>query len=936
MPQVHVVTYRYSSHNSPELRFDSTGQADVVSKLIAEVGKRPLTESEKKVLESATINQQPWLEWAGKQEQHQRESFVVEPVALHIHERVSAQAIMRCASREDVQRDLFADPQQDYREAVQFYRHDVDWANRLILGDSLQVMASLAKRENLAGQVQMIYVDPPYGINYSSNFQPQMGNRNVKDREKDLTREPEMVTAYRDTWTLGVHSYLTYLRDRLIVARELLTESGSIFVQIGDENVHRIRAIMDEVFGDSNYVANIQFRTKIPLGTKHLAAVGDYVLWFAKKKDSLKYRKLLFGRDSGDGTQFKSVRSSDGHIRSMTKEEANGKVTLSDGESTCRGLDFVSAGRTETCVYDAEFEGQTYRTTSGKSWKTNQAGFLRLKKANRILGGKTSLSYLFLHDDYPVQEFSNMWVDTQGASEKSYVVQTSDKVIQRCLLMATDPGDLVLDPTCGGGTTAYVAEKWGRRWITIDTSRVALSLARTRILCASYPYYILADSQNGQQKEAEITRTVRRNEAVGENIRKGFVYERVPHITLKSIANNVEIDAIWERWQAVLEPLRESLNTVLKTTWKAWDIPLEADDAWSDTVKDLHEEWCQRRVDRQQEIDAAISAERKVEYLYDQPYVETGKVRVSGPFSVEGVRPEELSFGSDGVLDPTPNTFKEEEAYRGTRTKNISSYLTQMMQYLQLDGVTFLNNKKKMFAKRSLEALFEDSSGSLLHSHGCWDDAENVGVPTVAVSFGPKNGPITALQVEEAIREARRYEELVLAGFSFEAEASAVVKAAGHPKLRVHLAQIRPDLHEGMRGLLKNTPNSELFTAVGQPDIAIKATADGWVCSVLGVDIYDPVTNTVASTGADKIEAWFLDSDFDGRCFCVTQAFFPHADGWGKIAKALGSNADLDVFEAFKGTTSVPFERGQHGRIAVKVIDPRGNEVMVILSLGES
>ncbi|PSB53912.1 site-specific DNA-methyltransferase [filamentous cyanobacterium Phorm 6] len=626
----------------------------------------------------------PQLVWRGKDEQDWSDLVVSAP-PLYIQEKVHPKVIIedlrrqsqeRSNATQDTQLDLFADFNGLPKDATatEFYQHDANWTNRMILGDSLQVMASLAEREGLRGKVQCIYIDPPYGIKFNSNFQWSTTSRDVKDGKLDqITREPEQVKAFRDTWRDGIHSYLTYLRDRLTVARDLLTDSGSIFVQIGDENVHLVRSLLDEIFGSDNFIASIQFRTKIPLGTTYLAAVGDYIIWVAKNKSSLKYRKLLFNRASGDGTQFRAVRSSDGFIRPMTDSEANGDISLSNNESACRGLDLVSAGRTETCVFDASFEGKIFRTTSGKSWKTNQEGFLRLKKANRILAGKTSLSYLFLYNDYPAQEFSNMWVDTQGASNKSYVVQTSEKVIQRCILMATDPGDLVLDPTCGSGSTAYVAEQWGRRWITIDTSRVALALARARIMGARYPYYLLADSPAGQQKEAKINRTFPATNPTQGNIRLGFVYDRVPHITLKSIANNTEIDTIWETYQAKLEPLRAELNRELGKTWQEWEIPREVEATWSSKAQQLHGDWWQQRIARQKEIDASIAAKADQEFLYDKPYDDPKTVRVAGPFTVESISPHRVLAvdENDDLIDPQSKPESEETDFVSVILENL-------------------------------------------------------------------------------------------------------------------------------------------------------------------------------------------------------------------------------------------------------------------------
>ena len=1003
VPKAETVRYQYSEHLRPALRFDRSGRPDAFPGLIAKAGKQPLTEAEQRMLADALRTQRPWLEWAGKQEQDERGFFEVDPVALHIHERVSTQAIMRAVAREDVQRELFADPQQSYAEAVQFYRHDVDWANRLILGDSLQVMASLGRREDLAGKVQVIYMDPPYGIKFASNFQPQMGNRDVKDREQDLTREPEMVKAYRDSWTLGVHSYLTYLRDRLRAARELLTDDGAIFVQIGDENIHRVRCLLDDVFGDNNFVSLITFRTSVPLGATYVPGVCNYVLFYARNREQLKFRRVFREKAVGEGGAYNAYVLPSGEIRTMRKAESTGSVELPDRAQPFFNLSMLSAGTTRSCVYEMEAFGRKFNPGGGRSWKTNPEGFSRLVKAERIIPTESTLRYILLHSDYSVGELVDLWADVGSVLDKIYVVQTNIKVVERCLLMTSDPGDLVLDPTCGSGTTAYVAEKWGRRWITCDTSRVALSLARHRLMTSKFDYYRLRSV--GAEDVARNPNGTWLTDQTGEISGKATLdCEVVPHVTLGSIARNVSLDPIVAKHEPILARALEKLNiemagvgaavkeslvekliakhreqgaravteadrrrwllpdtesrliravqtrkplkgvtakqaedyrgAIPRGLWRAWEVPFDTDRDWPEPLQRALSAYRAARRDKLDEVNACIAANAEVEELVNKPKVVTAVVRVAGPFSVEGVRPEELSLGEDGLFDPTANEFEPGEADDDSTVRNAEAYLSQMVRHLWSDGVTFLNNRKKTFAE--IESLFEDSSASVIHAAGAWNEVGSEGDNTVAVSFGPQYGPVTVLQVEEAIREARQYEELVVAGFSFDAETFAVVEEPGHPKLRVHLAQIRPDLNEAMDGLLKVTPNSELFTVFGQPDVDVTETEDGWVCSLMGVEIYDPVKNTVLSAGAEKVAAWFLDSDFDGRCFCVTQAFFPDQNAWEKIARALGGSADPEAFEKLKGTTSLPFGKGKYARIAVKVIDPRGNEVMAIRTLGAS
>jgi adenine-specific DNA-methyltransferase len=589
-------------------------------------------------------------------------------------------------------------------------------------------------------------------------------------------------------------------------------------------------------------------------------------------------------------------------------------------------------------------------------------------------------------DDFSAVPISNMWTDTMGTADQDnlYVVPSPPKVIERCMLMSTRPGDLVLDPTCGGGTTAVVAEQWGRRWITCDTSRVALSLARQRLMTARLPYYqlrpITVDDEQGNPNGAWLTDPS--GHVPGKVTLKCMT---VPHITLKSIARNTALDPILKRHTLTLAAHLTELNAALKLVtpdlrqmlvckcadkqkregkkavtdadrrrwilppahrdkstrltvnvdfngWYDWEVPFDADPDWPKPLQDALVVYRKAWRAKMDEVNACIRANAEPEELVDKPEILNDIVRVTGPFTVEGVRPEELSLGEEGLFDPTPNEFEAgEEPFDPGGDQNVQSYLTQMLQHLRIDGVTFLDNRRRRFSR--LETLFEDSSGSLIHAEGAWDGVEGGAPNTVAITFGPQHGPVTALQVEEAIRAAKRYDELVIAGFSFDAEAWAAVEEQSHPKLRIHVAQIRPDLNEAMEGLLKDTPNSQLFTVFGQPEIKVKETKEGWVCTLKGVDIYNPVENTVRSSGADKVAAWFLDSDFDGRCFCITQAFFPDQNAWDKIAKALGTSADPEAFAALKGTVSLPFDKGKYGRIAVKVIDPRGNEVMAVRKL---
>ena len=609
----------------------------------------------------------PQLVWRGKEEQDTSDLIVQAP-PLYIQEKVHPKVLIddlvkrsgrteaeRAASTEGFQYDLFSDFNglPEGAERTDFYEHDANWSNRMILGDSLQVMASLAEREGLRGKVQCIYIDPPYGIKFNSNFQWSTTSRDVRDgRQEHITREPEQVKAFRDTWRDGIHSYLSYLRDRLEAARDLLSNSGSVFVQIGDQNVHRVRAVLDEVFGEEGFIAQITFRVKSPLGVSDLARTTDFLLWYAKNREAVKFRRLRVPKDLDAHPEFSLALLPDGRIVSRTRANAR------TNEKNLRYLtaqNLASSGYTPSCMFDFSIEGKTYSHPRGKSWKTNETGMRRLQFADRLHPLRTSLRWRYFFDDAPSEVITDVWLDTFAASDKSYVVQTSASVVQRCLLMTTDPGDLVLDPTCGSGTTAYVAEQWGRRWITIDTSRVALALARARIMGARYPYYLLVDSVEGRNKEAEVTRSEALAIPSYRDIRQGFVYRRVPHVTLRDIANNAEIEVIWERFQLTLEPLREKLNEALGESWEEWEIPREAEGGWSAATRALYEQWWAVRSARQLEIDASIASKAEYEYLYDHPYTDDRKVRVAGPFTVESVSPHRV-LGVD-LSHPSPEAF---------------------------------------------------------------------------------------------------------------------------------------------------------------------------------------------------------------------------------------------------------------------------------------
>ena len=978
--EVPKLQYAYDPHLPPALRFDPTGDADALPELLAIARTRALTDAEARQLAEALRGQQPWLEWAGKRE---KKLLEVDPVALHIHERVSTQAILAIAKKEQAQRSLFADPEQEYREAVQFYRHDVDWANRMILGDSLQVMASLARREDLAGRVQMIYLDPPYGINFRSNFQPVIGKRDVKDKESDLTRELEMVKAYRDTWTLGVHSYLAYLRDRLIVARELLADTGSIFVQIGDDNVHRVRGLLDEVFGQDNLVSQITVQKTAAQDETLINSTADYLLWYARDKDRVKYHRIFEEKavEGEDAGPYSRAMLNTGQTRTITQDERKDLSLLPDGAHIFRIGDTTSSGYGGNTPFPFVFQGHQYMPSTGRHWSTNLKGLEKLAFAERLVSGSTTISYLRFLRDFPVSQIANIWYDTGvgGFNDpKIYVVQTVAKIIKRCLLMTTDPGDLVLDPTCGSGTTAYVAEQWGRRWITIDTSRVALALARQRLLTATYPMYRIRSANLRQssriepEESAANIRVHSRQLADEPNPADGFVYKAVPHITLKSIAQNTALDAIFARHQptlderlsdlnaalgAVTPELRQKLKTKLitkqqregkravsdadtrrwelpKERWDEWQVPFDADEEWPPALQRALHAYREAWRAKMDAVNAAIAASAEQEELVDQPEPVRNVTRVSGPFTMEAVMPAALSLDASPI-GGEPDAL---ETFVGSVTPeaepaNAEAFLDRMVRLLRTDGVRFPNNKTLAF-----ERLDPVPGDPFLHAEGEWRPSASSGeegqLRRVAVSIGPEQGAVSAYQVENALPVAMRrgFDDLVFAGFSFDALAQATIQDDPNPRVRSHLAHIRPDV--AMGGLLKETLNSQLFTVFGQPRTELRNLPDGQHQVVMeGVDIYNPVDNTILPTGADKVAAWFLDSDYDGRTFCITQAFFPDKSAWEKLARALKGVVDEDRFATLSGTVSLPFTAGK--RVAVKVIDPRGNEVMRVHRLDD-
>jgi adenine-specific DNA-methyltransferase len=789
----------------------------------------------------------------------------------------------------------------DELDLVDFYSHQANWSNRMILGDSLQVMGSLAEREELRGQVQMIYIDPPYGIKFGSNWQASARKRDVKDgKAEDAAREAEQIKAFRDTWERGIHSYLAYARDRLLVARELLTESGSCFVQIGDENVHLLRSLMDEVFGSENFVSQIPFRTtsgagSFAGGTNVLASINDYVIWYAKDIERVRYRQLFQTKATGLGgaSGYTRIELADGTRRSATAEEL---ASPPSGARVFTADNLVSQTTRvgQTTVFPVTLQGMTFTPKKG-GWKTNREGMDRLSDAGRLIAAGNTLRYVRYLQDFPAFPIANSWDDTTTAgfaADKFYVVQTNTKVIERCLLMCTDPGDLVLDPTCGSGTTAYVAEQWGRRWITVDTSRVALALARQRLMGARYPYYLLADSSMGRAKEGELTGTslaTTGSRGDGRDIRYGFVYERVQHITLKSIANN----------------------------------------------PDIHEAMSG------EQIDAAIKRHADFETLYDRPYEDKNAVRVTGPFTVESLSPHRsLAFAGGPEDDSHRESISE---HLGATQPDAPTFEQSILDNLARAGVQ--NGRRD---ERIEFASIDRYPGLFIQAVGATSDGLRVGI-----AIGPQYGTVSQRFARDAVREAIQANDidlLCILGFAFDATTGEVTEQDGvavdtssegfanvegersFGTIRLLFVRMNVDLLMGED--LKKTGAGNLFTVFGEPDLQITTEDDQVVVHLAGVDVYDPTTGAVRSNDPDQIALWMIDTDYNGDSFFVRHCYFTGGtDPYKKLKTALRAEIDPDAWASLYSTVSRPFARPESGKIAVKVINDYGDEVMKIFEV---
>lgn len=814
----------------------------------------------------------PQLVWKGKDEQDSQD-LSVPTVPIYIQEKIAPEALIENLREEqkkgvqEPQPDLFSDFNGiDFERLVEFYQHDQNWSNRMILGDSLLVMNSLAEKEGLKGKVQMIYIDPPYGIKFGSNWQVSTRKRDVKDgKVDDATRQPEQIKAFRDTWELGIHSYLAYLRDRLVVARELLTETGSVFVQIGDENVHLLRCLLDEVFGSENFHAIINFRSMTPLGQKGIARVYDYILWYAKKYEQMKFRPLFIERPIIDEPEFCYFDSGNGEYKKLKRDEI-GLLSTEKLRKIFKRSVLTSSGYTPSCTYKFEYQGRTFSPLSGKSWRTHPDGMKRLVMANRLIVLGKNPYFRQYHSDFPLIQMENSWHDTAAgfSEEKVYVVQTSDRIIQRCMLMTSDPGDLILDPTCGGGTTAYVAEKWGRRWITIDTSRVALALSRTRLMAARYPYYILSDSPEGVIKQAESYSTLPQSTSSEYDIKKGFVYKHVPRITLKSIANNPDIT--------------EGITN--------------------------------------NDIDIAIGKNGETEILYDQAEEDRKRIRVSGSFTVESLSPHRVLTTEEA----RPASEKEDGKAAGG-----GQFETMILDNLRKAGVqNTIKNERLTFDR------LESYAGVYLHAEG--EYTEGGKSRRAAVCIGPEHGTVGPELVKDAAKEAVKgigFDLLVVCGFAFDPHVSEEAKQFG--KLAVLMARMNPDLAMGDE-LLKKTGSGNLFMVFGEPDVKMTKQKDGkLVVEIKGVDVYDPTTGQIRSHSTDDIACWFIDTAYNGESFFVRHAYFTGAgDPYNKLERALRSEINEEAWSTLYSTKSRPFDPPDKGKIAIKVINHYGDEVLKV------
>ena len=783
----------------------------------------------------------PTLDWAGKKEGL---SFDVPTTSIHIHESIKPNKIISSVQSvnddyDEVQLSLFETPLeriQRRREAIKFYQHGVNWSNRLIAGDNLVIMNSLLEKEGMAGQVQMMYIDPPYGIKYGSNFQPFVNKRDVKDKkDEDLTQEPEMIKAFRDTWELGIHSYLTYMRNRLLLTRELLADSGSVFIQISDENVHLVRNLCDEIFGVENFVVSLIVKKKGT--TTSTDSVNDYILWVCKDRKQMKLRKLFEPRKNpGRASKYTTIIMPDGERKSISalSDEQIDQLCAIGGRFARTDWPLASQDPSPRSA-DFVWKGKTYKCAANRHWTFSpDEQMIRLAEANRLNLESDRVSGIVYWDDWAYEARSNIWDDTGAQQDLIYVVQTPTKPIQRCMLMTTDPGDLVMDITCGSGTTAYVAEQWGRRWITCDTSRVAITLAKKRLMMAVYDYYMLAHAEQG--------------------VTGGFTYKTVPRVTLKSIA-------------------------------------------------------CDEPVPR--------------ETLYDQPEIDSKKVRVSGPFTVEALPAP--------VVKPL---LELEESPIESATKHAI-----WRDELLATGIIGRGGDRIDFTR------VEPLPGTVyLHA-----DAETKEeTPRRAViCFSWETKPLDSRMVEFALEEASKQlpkpEIIVFAAFQFDPVAANLIDEMHWPGVHLLKAQMNTDLMTS--DLKRKRSSNQSFWLVGQPDVKLKKVTSGkyqgkYQISVDSFDYYDVKTGAVHSGSTSQIAMWMLDTNYDEtKSVEPVQVFFPmdgKKDGWAKLAKTLRAEINYELIQQFGGTESLPFSAEIGTNVAVKIVDDRGIESLRIIKIEDN
>lgn len=937
-PDTPKTVWNFDPHLDPALQFDS-GRSSIETLIDDALASGDEAEM-RAALEELKRLQSPYLNWTGKAE---RTSFAVDTVSLHVHERMDPMSILAAVrkSMKDskagkvVQPGLFEAPFESMplRDAIDFYKHDRGWANRLVAGDSLLVMNSLLQKEGMSGQVQMIYLDPPYGIKYGSNFQPFVGKRDVKDRsDADLTQEPEMIKAFRDTWELGIHSYLTYLRDRLLLAKDLLSESGSVFVQISDENVHHVRELMDEVFGVDNFVSQISIKKTSTATTIALPTVNDHLIWFGKNKNCLKYNQLSSDKKDGVGIkEYSFLRSPDGLFsRRLTFEEREDLALIPYGWKLYRQSDTTSQHFSENRSVAYKFQSIDFKPGSDRQWSVQCEGLDRISKTSRLEKRGTSLAFVRYLDDQPFFPINNVWDDVAFSSrseDRTYIVQTSEKAIERCILMTTDPGDLVLDPTCGSGTTAFVAEKWGRRWITCDTSRVAVTLAKQRLVTASYDYFALKYPHEG--------------------LKGGFIYKTVPHVTLKSIANNPDIDEIYERLHPAVEAALGGLNKVLvgaplagaqagtgnqadtgrgtkggqaqDLPLQEWSVPFDFPTDWPEAARPPFDAFHKSRQAMQKQMDASIAAHADQETLFDQPQPDKKKLRITGPFTVEAV-----PFPTVLALDEAKPAHEADVAIARSGE---SARQHQWRDELLTTGIRGKGGQMLRFAE--LETL---AGTRHLHVSGHLDSGERV-----VISFGPEHAALEQRQVELALREAGELfplpKMIVFCAFAFDPEAAKDIdNLKGITALK---AQMNTDLLT--EDLKKARSSNQSFWLMGQPDVDVRKLKDGtFQVEVNGFDYFDTTKGELVSGGKGKIAMWLLDTDYDERSLFPRQVFFPLAgkgEGWQKLKKNIRAELNEDLLEQFHGTVSLPFEAGDNRKVAVKIVDDRGIESLKIIPL---